>query len=115
VNGHTFYPSQGNNVYIFPSVGLAVLATEPEHVTDDMFLCAAETLASLVNDEMVDQGIIYPPVSDIREVETKLAVAVATYIFDNNLTMIERPADIDAFVRSKMYYPDYGHSNGKLH
>jgi malate dehydrogenase (oxaloacetate-decarboxylating)(NADP+) len=114
VNSHTFYPSQGNNVYIFPSVGLAVLATEPEHVTDDMFLCAAEMLASMVTDEMVDHGIIYPPIAEIREVQAILATAVATYIFDNNLTTIERPASIDAFVRSKMYFPDYEVANGKL-
>lgn len=114
VNGHTFFPSQGNNVYIFPSVGLAVLATEPERVTDEMFLCAAETLAALVTDEMADRGIIYPPISEIREVETMLAAAVATYIFDNGLATVERPVDIAAFVKSKMYFPDYDPVNGKL-
>ena len=51
VNDRTFIPSQGNNVYIFPAIGLAVLVTEAVRVTDDMFLCAAKALASMPESE----------------------------------------------------------------
>ncbi len=107
VNGQTFFPSQGNNVYIFPAVGLAISATEPKRVTDQMFLWAAKALASQVTEDMVSRGIIYPPISKIREVATEIAIDVATHIFDNGLATVERPADIAAFVKSKMYYPKY--------
>jgi len=107
VGDKTFYPSQGNNVYIFPAVGLAILATEPKHVSDQMFLWAARALASQVTEDMVDRGIIYPPISKIREVATLIAVDVATHIFDSGLATVERPDDIEAFVKSKMYYPEY--------
>jgi malate dehydrogenase (oxaloacetate-decarboxylating)(NADP+) len=107
VGDKTFYPSQGNNVYIFPAVGLAILATEPEHVSDQMFLWAARALASQVTEDMVDRGIIYPPISKIREVATLIAIDVATHIFDSGLATVERPTDIEAFVKSKMYYPQY--------
>jgi len=107
VNGKTYFPSQGNNVYIFPAVGLAILATEPEHVSDQMFLWAAKALASQVTEEMVANGIIYPPISKIREVATEIAVKVATHIFDRGLATVERPADIEMFVKRKMYYPEY--------
>jgi malate dehydrogenase (oxaloacetate-decarboxylating)(NADP+) len=107
VGDKTFYPSQGNNVYIFPAVGLAILATEPKHVSDQMFLWAARALASQVTEDMVDRGIIYPQISKIREVATLIAIDVATHIFDSGLATVERPTDIEAFVKSKMYYPEY--------
>ncbi|MBS1902235.1 MAG: NAD-dependent malic enzyme [Bacteroidetes bacterium] len=107
VNGHTFLPSQGNNVYIFPAVGLAVLATESTRVTDGMFLTAAKALSSQVTDEMAAKGICYPPISEIYDVERKVAAEVAKYIFDNGYAQVERPADLDQFVREKMYFPQY--------
>jgi malate dehydrogenase (oxaloacetate-decarboxylating)(NADP+) len=107
VDGKTFFPSQGNNVYIFPAVGLAILATEPEHVTDQMFLWAAKALASQVTEEMVANGIIYPPISKVREVAMLIATDVATHIFDSGFATVERPANIESFVKSKMYYPEY--------
>jgi malate dehydrogenase (oxaloacetate-decarboxylating)(NADP+) len=107
VDGETFFPSQGNNVYIFPAVGLAILATEPIHVTDQMFLWAAKALASQVTEEMVLNGIIYPPISKVRDVAMIVAIDVATHIFDSGLATVERPADMEAFVKSKMYYPEY--------
>ncbi|MDP4220163.1 MAG: NAD-dependent malic enzyme [Bacteroidota bacterium] len=107
VGGSTYFPSQGNNVYIFPAVGLAILATEPEHVSDQMFLWAARALASQVTEEMVTRGIIYPPISEIRAVATEIAIDVATRIFDGGLATVDRPADIAKFVKSKMYYPEY--------
>jgi len=107
VEGKTYFPSQGNNVYIFPAVGLAILATEPEHVTDQMFLWAAKALASQVTEEMVANGIIYPPISKVLDVATMIAIEVAEQIFDHGLARVERPADIEAFVKGKMYYPEY--------
>ena len=49
--GRTFIPGQGNNVYIFPAVGLAIFATEAKRVTDEMFLTAAESVAEQVTEE----------------------------------------------------------------
>ena len=107
VGGKTYFPSQGNNVYIFPAVGLAILATEPEHVTDQMFLWAAKALASQVTEEMVANGIIYPPISKVRDVVMRVAINVTTHIFDSGLARVERPASIESFVKSKMYFPEY--------
>jgi malate dehydrogenase (oxaloacetate-decarboxylating)(NADP+) len=105
--GKLFVPGQGNNVYIYPAVGLAVYATEAKRVTDDMFLRAAESLAAQVTEEDLNVGLIYPPVAEIHPTLIKEAVDVATLIFDQGLAGVERPSDIDAFVRGKIYNPTY--------
>jgi len=105
--GKLFVPGQGNNVYIYPAVGMAVYATEAKRVTDEMFLRAAESLASQTTDQDLSVGLIYPPISSIYETSLEVAVAVAQLIFDHGLACVERPADIARFVRDKAYSPDF--------
>jgi malate dehydrogenase (oxaloacetate-decarboxylating)(NADP+) len=107
VNGKTFTPGQGNNVFIFPAMGLAILATEAKLVTDEMFICAAEALAEQVTDEMFETGLIFPQISDILKVSINVAVKVARYVFANGLARVPEPKDIDKFIKSKVYYPGY--------
>ena len=105
--GKTFTPGQGNNVFIFPALGLAVYATEAKRVTDEMLLVAAEAVAEQVTIEDSEKGLIYPHVNDILKVSVNVAEKVAEYIFNNGLAGIERPADIRKFIESKMYTPVY--------
>lgn len=107
LNGKKFKPGQGNNVFIFPAMGLAIFATEVKRVTDGMFICASEALASQVSAEMLKSGLIYPPISEILNVSFNIAVKIAEYIFDNQLAGINRPKNIEKFIRSKVYYPTY--------
>jgi malate dehydrogenase (oxaloacetate-decarboxylating)(NADP+) len=60
LDGKTFVPGQGNNSYIFPGVGLGVVACQARLVTDRMFAAAARTLASLVLPSDLELGRIYP-------------------------------------------------------
>lgn len=64
-NGKTFVPGQGNNVNIFPAVGMAVYATEAKRVTDEMFITAARAVGDQVTDANLESGLIYPPQSRI--------------------------------------------------
>lgn len=105
--GRRFVPGQGNNIYIFPGVGLGVLATEAVEVTDEMFLAAARTLASLVKDEDLAQGRIYPPLTSIREVSLRIAVSVAEVAYNKNLARSPRPTDLLADIRARMFEPLY--------
>jgi malate dehydrogenase (oxaloacetate-decarboxylating)(NADP+) len=102
-----FVPGQGNNVYIYPAIGLAVFATEANRVTDEMFLKAAESLAAQVTEQDLAVNLIYPPMANIREASIEVAVRVAELIFDRGLARVPRPADVGEFVRSKVYEPRY--------
>jgi malate dehydrogenase (oxaloacetate-decarboxylating)(NADP+) len=103
----TFVPGQGNNVYIFPAIGLAVYATRAKRVTDDMFIAAARAVAEQVTQAELDVGLIYPPQSTILDTELHAAERVAEVIFARNLARVDRPADIKAFIRQHLYKPEY--------
>ena len=106
-NGRTFVPGQGNNVYIFPGVGLGVTASDARHVTDEMFMAAANAVAEMVTEADLAQGLVYPPLTRIREVSHRIAVRVAEIAFENGLARIERPDDLDGYIRKLMYEPEY--------
>jgi malate dehydrogenase (oxaloacetate-decarboxylating)(NADP+) len=105
--GKTFTPGQGNNVFIFPAMGLAIFATEAKRVTDEMFITAAEAVAEQVTESDFENGLIYPRVNDILKVSVNVAVKVAEQVFDRGLAGVSRPKDIRAFIESKMYVPAY--------
>ena len=100
-------PGQGNNVYIFPAMGMAVFATEATRVTEEMFLVAAHAVAEQVTEENRSIGLIYPPQSHILEASLHVAERIATSIFDQRLAGVERPDDIGALIRSRVYRPAY--------
>ncbi|HEY0791796.1 MAG TPA: NAD-dependent malic enzyme [Chthoniobacterales bacterium] len=105
--GRTFVPGQGNNVYIFPAMGMAILATEARRVTEAMFICAAKAVAEQVTEAQLDSGLIYPPQSQIFKTSLHVAVKVAQAIFDQDLARIPKPPDLEAHVRACAYKPEY--------
>lgn len=89
-------------------MGLAVLATGANRVTDQMFITAAEAVAAQVTEADFTRGLIYPPVARIREVSYEAAVKIAEKVFECGLASVRRPHDIRKFIASKMYLPEYG-------
>ena len=73
INGRRFVPGQGNNVYIFPAMGMAVFATEAVRVTEEMFIVAAQAVAEQVGEENLATGLIYPLQSRILEASLHVA------------------------------------------
>jgi malate dehydrogenase (oxaloacetate-decarboxylating)(NADP+) len=107
LNGRRFVPGQGNNIYIFPGVGMGVLASQAREVTDAMFLAAARTLAGMVSGDDLAMGRVYPSLTQIRDVSRRIATAVATVAHDCRLAGVPRPADISADIEARMFTPVY--------
>lgn len=106
-NGTTHVPGQGNNAYIFPGVGLGIVASGARRVPDDLFRAAARTLADLTSEQDLAMGRLYPPLANVREVSLRIAIAVAEQVYARGLTDEPRPADVEAHVRSFVYEPVY--------
>jgi len=107
IAGRHFVPGQGNNVYIFPAMGMAVFATEAKRVTDEMFIVAAQAVAEQVTDDDLSMGLIYPPQSHILDASIHVAERIASYIFDHGLAGVPRPDDVGALIRACTYRPVY--------
>jgi malate dehydrogenase (oxaloacetate-decarboxylating)(NADP+) len=107
VEGRTHVPRQGNNSYIFPGVGLGLIACGARRATDEMFLAAARELADLVTPGDLEQGSLYPPLARVREISARIAAAVAEVAFSRSLAGVARPTNTLEFVKSKMYEPSY--------
>jgi malate dehydrogenase (oxaloacetate-decarboxylating)(NADP+) len=105
--GQTFLPGQANNFYIFPAVGMAIYATQATRVTDELFIEAAQAVADQVPDNLLKQGLIYPLQSNILEIEIKTATRVAKLVFDSGLSRVDRPTDMEGFIRQHVYTPTY--------
>ena len=108
--GKIYTPGQGNNVFIFPALGMAIFATEARRVTDDMLLTASEAVAEQVTAADFENGLIYPQVNNILKVSINVAVRVAEHIFDSGLAGVSKPENIRTFIESKMYIPEYNQS-----
>ena len=105
--GRHYRPGQGNNVYIFPGVGLGAVACRARRITDEMFLAAAQTLAGLVDEDDLAVGAVYPPLRDIRNISLKVATAVAERAYAQELARQPRPDDLERTIADSMYDATY--------
>ena len=76
--GKTIPIAQCNNVFIFPAIGLGVVASGARRVTDAMMLAAARTLAENSPALKDSSASLLPPLSDIRRVAAEIATAVGS-------------------------------------
>ena len=96
---------QANNVFIFPGVGLGVIVSRARKVTPTMFGAAAHALAAMVDDEMLAQGSLYPPITEVREVSRRVAHAVALQAVADGVA--DPMVDVEALISQAMWYPAY--------
>jgi malate dehydrogenase (oxaloacetate-decarboxylating)(NADP+) len=107
VSGKTLVPRQCNNSYIFPGIGLGAIACGATRITEEMFLAAANALASQVTPADLEQGSLYPPLANIRKVSARIAAAVAEVAYQRELASVPRPANLLGYVEAQMYDPHY--------
>ncbi len=106
-NGKILRPGQSNNSYIFPGVGLGAVVSGTRIITDEMFLVAAKALANTVSESDIASGTLYPPLREIREVSVSIATDVAQIAYESSLATNKRPAQLNDFIRKRMYQPSY--------
>ena len=107
VEGRIFVPGQGNNMFIFPGIGLGAVACGARKITDDMFFTAAKTLAHMVTPEELGAGTVYPDLGKIRQISLAIATAVCRHAWDQGLARHDEPEDIRRYVKAAMYHPNY--------
>ena len=105
MDGRRLAPSQTNNAYIFPGLGLAVTTTGSRRVTESMFLAAARALAEQADESLLAEGSLFPPLDRIREVSLKIAVAVSRVALAEGLASHDLPGDLETHLRQSMYHP----------
>merc|ERR1711936_1570112 len=102
--GKKYEPGQGNNAYIFPGVSLGVICTGIHHISDNVFLSAAEGLADMVQDTDIAVGRLYPPLSALREISVKIATKVATEAYKSgSASTYPEPVNKESFIRQQLY------------
>lgn len=79
--GKTYHPGQGNNSYIFPGVALGVICSGAITIPEEIFLVSARKLATLVGQDDLDIGSLYPPLETIRDCSLKIAVEVMEFCY----------------------------------
>jgi len=112
LDGKTYIPSQCNNMYIFPGIGLAASVSGVSTITDRMLYLAADACSKSMTQAEIDEGRTFPHIKRIREVSKNVAVAVIEEGLREGLcSKIRSKKALDRsvpdLVSSKMYYPVY--------
>jgi malic enzyme len=106
--GRRILVGQGNNVFVFPGVGLGAIVAEASEITDGMFVAAADRLAAEVSDEDLASGSIYPSVSRIRGVTARIAEGVVREARESGVARrVLSDQEIPAAVAAAMWEPVY--------
>jgi malate dehydrogenase (oxaloacetate-decarboxylating) len=98
--------AQCNNSYIFPGLGLGILASGAQRVSDAMFMAAARALAdySMAGGE---PAALLPPLGESRQVSRAIALAVAASAGNDGLAPARNAEELERLVDAKMWQPRY--------
>lgn len=108
VNGELRPIGQGNNAFIFPGLGFGAILTKARKITDEMISEAAYALAELTIERYEAEGLVYPPVEEMREASIRVAARVARRaIADGVAGRDDLPTDLEALTRKLAYVPRY--------
>lgn len=108
--GKLHTPGQGNNMYVFPGIGLGAILSKAVNVTQEMIYASAESLAGSLNEQEVQHGWLYPAVERIRDVSVVVTRGVIRAAQASNVDRelaIRNFSDeqLDEYIRERMYDP----------
>lgn len=121
----TYHPNQGNNVYVFPGLGLGAILAKATRVTDEMVYTAADALAKSLNADEVHKGLIYPRIERVRESSLVVAREVMKAARRDGVSGLpesqwiewEEWGDVDlmAYIKQRVYDPiSFSEAKGRL-
>jgi malate dehydrogenase (oxaloacetate-decarboxylating) len=106
-NGQTRKVNQTNNSYVFPGVGLGVLAAGARRITDTMFMVAGKTVAAMSPTVTDKEGLLLPPVTELRKVAVAVAKAVARQAQTDGVASPCDAATLDARIEARVWEACY--------
>ncbi|KAI1635946.1 NADP-dependent malic enzyme [Biscogniauxia mediterranea] len=111
----TYWPNQGNNVYVFPGLGLGAILAKATRITDEMVYVAAASLAESLNAEEIHKGLIYPRIERVRDASVVVAREVMKAARREGVSALpeeqwiewEEWGDVDLtkFIKDRVYDP----------
>ncbi len=107
--GKTFRIAQCNNSYIFPGIGLGVLAAGAWRITDNMLMASSESLADMSLDVMKEEGRLLPHLDSIRVLSQSMALAVAKQAIEDGVATAVPDEVILERIRANFWEPEYRH------
>jgi len=107
LNGQKQRIGQCNNVFVFPGIGLGVLISKATTVSQRMFLAAARELARYTFATTGIEEVLYPRLSNLREVTGRIALAVARTAHQEGLSAKPHEASLEATIEAFRWFPDY--------
>lgn len=105
--GRTTRIAQCNNAFIFPGVGLGVVASGAKRVTDSMFVAAAQALAEFAPSKKDPTAPLYPRLEGVLEISRAVAKAVAVEAQRLGLLKAAGPKELEKKIGEKMWHPEY--------
>ncbi|MGL5037180.1 MAG: NAD-dependent malic enzyme, partial [Aeromonas sp.] len=105
--GQNFRVGQGNNVFIFPGVGLAAIVSQLKVLSPDIFTTAAFALAECVNAADLAKGAVYPSISELRNISVRVATAVLNDIVRKDPSHPLIGQDLQQHILNHMWEPVY--------
>ena len=106
-NGKSFTIPQCNNSYIFPGIGLGVIAANINLISDDMLMAASQTLADASPLANTGEGSLLPPLTDIVALSKKIAFAVAKVAQQQGLALEIPDERLHARIEDNFWLPQY--------
>ena len=106
-NGQSFEVSQCNNSYIFPGIGLGVLAARARGISDNMLMAASQALADISMEYEKAPGAILPPIKVIKEISEKIAYEVALQAVQDKLALPITAENLQRRLKANFWLPEY--------
>lgn len=107
LQGRTFRIGQGNNVFIFPGLGLGSLLARAKYVSEGMIGATATALAEEVTSEELKKGMVYPEIGRLRQVSRVVAAAVMRAAAAEGIGDSIDDAEIEARIEAACWEPRY--------